>query len=169
MVRITAHAISLDRLVRAVRDPAAGAVVLFLGTTRNTNVGRRVVRLEYEAFAPMAENEMRALAAAAVERWPLCKTAMVHRIGRVPVGQTSVAIAVSAAHRGEAFVACHWLIDRLKEIVPIWKREHFQGGTVWVGAQQGGPEPPAPRRAAAGRRRGRPRARGRAGGRRRPR
>jgi molybdopterin synthase catalytic subunit len=153
MFEVTARPISVDRLLRTVRDPRAGAVVTFLGTTRNTNAGRKVVRLEYEAFASMAENEMRLLAVEAASRWPLCKTAMVHRTGRVPVGQASVAIAVSAGHRREAFAACHWLIDRLKEIVPIWKREHFAGGTVWIGPQQGGPEVPARRRAAAAGRR----------------
>jgi len=137
MVRISRTPLSLERLVRAVRDPAAGAVVTFLGTTRNQNAGRRVVRLEYEAYARMAVVEMRRLAAAARRRWRLRKTAIVHRIGVVPVGQASVGIAVSAAHRAEAFAACHWLIDRLKEIVPIWKREHFRGGQVWIGAQSG--------------------------------
>jgi molybdopterin synthase catalytic subunit len=141
--RIVRRPIAVDALVRAVRDPAAGAVVTFLGTTRNTNAGRRVVRLEYEAFASMAEREMRRLADEAKRRWPIRRVAMAHRIGRVPVGETSVAIAVSAGHRGEAFLACRWLIDRLKEIVPIWKREHFRGGVIWIGAQQGGP--PAPR------------------------
>jgi molybdopterin synthase catalytic subunit len=138
-------------LARAVRDPAAGATVTFVGTTRNQNAGRRVVRLEYEAYARMARREMRRLAEAAVRRWALRRVAMVHRVGVVPVGQASVAIAVSAGHRSEAFAACHWLIDRLKEIVPIWKREHFRGGQVWIGPQQGAPTPPL-RRAAAGRR-----------------
>src|SRR5262249_42629052 len=116
----------------------------------NVTAGRRVVRLEYEAFTSMAKSEMRALAAEAARRWPLCKTAMVHRTGRVPIGQTSVAIAVSAGHRGEAFDACRWLIDGLKEIVPIWKREHFQGGMIWIGPQQGGPDSaPHPRAASA--------------------
>jgi molybdopterin synthase catalytic subunit len=139
--RITRAPIVLDRLIQAVRDPAAGAIVTFIGTTRNRNAGRQVVRLEYEAYTRMAVREMRALGAEAVRRWPLGKVAMVHRIGLVPVGAASVAIAVSAAHRAEAFAACHWLIDRLKEIVPIWKREHFHGGQLWIGAQQGGPEP----------------------------
>jgi len=147
--RITRSPILLARLVRAVGDPAAGAVVTFLGTTRNENAGRRVVRLEYEAFTRMAEREMRALAAEAKRRWPLRKVAMAHRIGLVPVGQASVGIAVSAGHRAEAFAACHWLIDRLKEIVPIWKREHFRGGKVWIGAQQGGPRPRRAARRAA--------------------
>ena len=149
MFRITRAPIRLETLVRAVRDPAAGAVVTFLGTTRNENAGRRVVRLEYEAFATMARREMGELGAIAVRRWKLRRVAMVHRIGVVPVGQASVAIAVSAGHRSEAFAACHWLIDQLKEIVPIWKREHFRGGQVWIGAQQSAP----PRRRSAGRRR----------------
>jgi molybdopterin synthase catalytic subunit len=138
-------AIDPMRLLAAVGDPSAGASVLFLGTTRNENVGRRVVRLEYEAFAGMATKEMRKLATQARRRWPLTRVAMVHRIGVVPVGESSVGIAVSAGHRTEAFEACHWLIDRLKEIVPIWKKEHFRGGTVWIGEQQGGPPVPATR------------------------
>ena len=152
MFRITRAPIGLEGLHRAVRDPGAGALVTFLGTTRNQNAGRRVVRLEYEAFATMARREMRALATEAARRWPLRKVAMVHRIGLVPVGEASVGIAVSAGHRTEAFAACHWLIDRLKEIVPIWKREHFRGGQVWIGPQQS-----APRRAARAGRRARPR------------
>ena len=141
MFEITKRRIDLARLDRAVRDAKAGAVVTFVGTTRVENAGRRVRRLEYEAFAPMATKEMQKLAAQAKKRWPLRKVAMVHRIGVVPVGEASVAIAVSAGHRGEAFEACRWLIDRLKEIVPIWKKEHYRGGEVWIGAQQGGPAP----------------------------
>jgi molybdopterin synthase catalytic subunit len=145
--RIARTPIALDRLVRAVRDPGAGATVTFLGTTRNENAGRDVIRLEYEAYARMAAAEMRRLGEQAARRWPLRRVAIVHRIGVVPVGEASVGIAVSAGHRAEAFAACHWLIDRLKEIVPIWKREHFRGGQVWIGPQQGGPV--APRRTAA--------------------
>ncbi|HEV7733012.1 MAG TPA: molybdenum cofactor biosynthesis protein MoaE [Candidatus Binatia bacterium] len=145
MFEIIDDAIDPMRLLAAVGDPSAGASVLFLGTTRNENVGRRVVRLEYEAFAGMATKEMRKLATQARRRWPLTRVAMVHRIGVVPVGESSVGIAVSAGHRTEAFEACHWLIDRLKEIVPIWKKEHFRGGTVWIGEQQGGPPVPATR------------------------
>ena len=139
MFRIVRTPIVLERLVRAVRDPAAGAVVVFLGTTRNRNAGRRVVRLEYEAYGRMAAAEMRRLATEAERRWPIRKVAMAHRIGLVPIGQASVAIAVSAGHRAEAFAACRWLIDRLKAIVPIWKREHFRGGRVWIGPQSGTP------------------------------
>lgn len=139
--QITSEPIDLDALLRLVAHRGAGAVVTFLGTTRNENVGRRVQRLEYEAYGRMAAREMKKLAEDAAQRWPLKRVAMAHRIGVVPVGQASVAIVVSAGHRGEAFEACHWLIDRLKEIVPIWKKEHFQGGEVWIGAQQGGPKP----------------------------
>ena len=151
MIRITRSPIRVETLVRAARDPAAGAITVFLGTTRNENAGRRVTRLEYEAFASMAVREMRALARQAKQRWPVRRVAMAHRTGVVPIGDSSVAIAVSAPHRQEAFEACHWLIDRLKEIVPIWKKEHFRGGTVWIGAQQSAPEPPPRRRRAADR------------------
>ena len=139
MFRVTDVPIDLARLIRAVADPRAGAVVTFLGTTRSENDGRRVMRLEYEAFTAMAEREMRALGMEAARRWPLRKVAVAHRVGVVPVSEASVAIAVSAAHRAEAFAACHWLIDRLKETVPIWKKEHFRGGVVWIGASQGTP------------------------------
>jgi molybdopterin synthase catalytic subunit len=147
MFRVIRTPIAVERLLRAVRDPGAGAVVTFLGTTRNRNAGRSVIRLEYEAYTRMAEAEMRRLAAEAKRRWPIREVAMLHRLGVVPVGQASVGIAVSAGHRAEAFAACHWLIDRLKEIVPIWKREHFRGGRVWIGAQQGSPPPPKKRAA----------------------
>lgn len=148
MFRIVRRPIDLGVLLRAVRDRRAGAVVVFIGVTRNRNVGRRVVRLEYEAHPRMAVREMEALAAQATRRWRLCKVALVHRVGRVPVGQASVAIAAAAGHRPAAFAACRWLIDRLKEIVPIWKREHYRGGVTWIGSQQSGPR----RRRAARRR-----------------
>ncbi len=145
MFAITERPIDVAALLAAVRDPGAGAVCTFLGTTRGDNAGRRVRRLEYEAFASMATKEMRRLAAEAKRRWPVRRVAMVHRIGVVPVGEASVGIAVASAHRAEAFTACRWLIDRLKAIVPIWKKEHFQGGEVWIGAQGGGPPPRAVR------------------------
>jgi molybdopterin synthase catalytic subunit len=135
--RITTEPIDLGRLVAAVQDPAAGGIATFTGTTRDHNEGRRVTLLEYEAYPGMAEREMERIGAEAARRWPICKIAMVHRAGRVPVGEASVAIAVSAAHRDEAFAACRFAIDRLKEIVPIWKKEHFEGGEVWIGHQCG--------------------------------
>jgi len=152
VLRVGRGRISAERLVRAVRDPKAGAVVVFLGTTRVHNEGRRVVRLEYEAFAGMAEREMATLARQARRRWRLCRVAMVHRTGVVPVGQVSVGVAVSSGHRAEAFAAGRWLIDRLKKTVPIWKREHFRGGRVWIDTTPAGPRRVAARRVARRRR-----------------
>ncbi|HVA76469.1 MAG TPA: molybdopterin converting factor subunit 1 [Candidatus Binataceae bacterium] len=134
--------IDVAALERAASSPAAGAVVTFAGTTRQTNAGRQVTRLEYEAYEPMALSEMRKLAREAGKRWPIVRIAIAHRIGVVEIGETSVAIAVAAAHRGEAFDACRFAIDRLKEIVPIWKKEHFEGGEVWIGCQTSHPPEP---------------------------
>jgi molybdopterin synthase catalytic subunit len=135
MLRLTAEPIVIDELLAAVSDPKAGAVVLFIGTTRDNNEGRQVERLEYEAYAGMAEKELAKIAATARERWPIARIAIVHRTGVVPIGMASVAIAVSSAHRADAFEAARHTIDRLKEIVPIWKKEFFEGGAVWIGDQ----------------------------------
>lgn len=131
--------IDVAQLERAVADPHAGAIVTFAGTTRADNAGRKVIRLEYEAYESMALSEMRRLAREAGERWRIVRIAISHRIGLVDIGETSVAIAVSAAHRAEAFEACRFAIDRLKQIVPIWKKEHFEGGEVWIGCQTSHP------------------------------
>lgn len=138
-ITIGREPIDIAALEREVAGPAAGAVVSFTGTTRRDNAGRKVLRLEYEAYEPMALSEMRKLAAEAAKRWKLVRIAIAHRIGVVEIGETSVAIAVSAAHRGEAFEACRFAIDRLKETVPIWKKEHFEGGEVWIGCQTSHP------------------------------
>ncbi len=138
-VTIGREPIDAATLERAVADPAAGAVVTFVGTTRSENAGRRVIRLEYEAYEPMAVLEMRRLAREAGERSRIVKIAIAHRIGVVEIGETSVAIAVSAVHRAEAFEACRFAIDRIKEVVPIWKKEHFEGGEVWIGCQTSHP------------------------------
>ncbi|HTY55045.1 MAG TPA: molybdopterin converting factor subunit 1 [Candidatus Binataceae bacterium] len=133
--------IDVAALERAVADPGAGGAVTFVGSTRNENAGRGVIRLEYEAYEPMALREMRKLADEAGRRWKITRIAIAHRIGVVEIGEASVAIAVSAPHRGEAFAACRFAIDRLKEIVPIWKKEYFEGGEVWVGCQTSHPPP----------------------------
>lgn len=138
-IRIVREPVDVAALERAVADPAAGAVCTFAGTTRNENAGRRVIRLEYEAYEPMALLELRKLADEAGRRWRIVRIAITHRIGTVEIGETSVAIAVSAAHRAEAFEAARFTIDRLKQIVPIWKKEHFEGGEVWVGCQTSHP------------------------------
>lgn len=135
MIRLTAEPIVLDELLAAVADPKAGAVVVFIGMTRDNNEGRDVQRLEYEAYAGMAERELEKIAADARSRWPISRIAVVHRTGVVPIGMASVVIAVSSAHRGAAFEAARFTIDRLKEVVPIWKKEFFSGGAVWIGDQ----------------------------------
>jgi molybdopterin synthase catalytic subunit len=116
-----------------VTSPEAGAVVLFLGTTRAVTDGRETLRLDYEAYGEMAEAELRKLAEEARRRWPVVGCAIVHRLGTVPPAEPSVAVAVSTPHRQDAFEAGKWLIDTLKESVPIWKREHWaDGSTEWV-------------------------------------
>ncbi len=137
MFEITDQEIDAGAVSAGVSVPAAGAIATFLGITRDRNDGRRVIRLEYEAYAEMAIAEMRKIGAEAQRRWPIEKIAIVHRVGVVPIGAASVVIAVSAAHRRPAFEACHFAIDRLKEVVPIWKKEHFEGGEVWIGSQTG--------------------------------
>ena len=137
MYEIVSHPIDAAAVAAAVAHPGSGATVTFIGTTRDHNDGRRVTRLEYEAYPEMALAEMRKIGDAARQRWSIEGIAIVHRIGVVPLGEASVVIAVSAAHRRAAFEACHFAIDRLKEVVPIWKKEHFEGGEVWIGSQTG--------------------------------
>lgn len=139
MFEIVHGPIDVAAVSAAVAHPEAGAVVTFLGTTRNHNDGRRVIRLEYEAYVEMALGEMRKIGETARQRWPIEDIAIAHRIGIVPIGEASVAIAVSAGHRVAAFEACHFAIDELKRVVPIWKKEHFEGGEIWIGSQTGAP------------------------------
>jgi molybdopterin synthase catalytic subunit len=142
MYRVTTEPLSPTALADAVTVPEAGGVAVFLGVVRDNTAGRRVVALEYEAHAAMAEAKMKEIGEDLHRRWPTVRqVAMIHRVGRLAIGEASVIIAVSAAHRREAFEACHFAIDRLKETVPIWKREVFEDGSVWVGLQ--GESPPA--------------------------
>ncbi len=142
MFRIVEQLIDAAAVTQAVADPKAGAIATFLGVTRNHNDGRAVTGLEYEAYPDMAMREMERIGATARERWPIHAIAIVHRVGKVPIGEASVVIAVSSSHRRAAFEACHFAIDRLKEVVPIWKKEIFAGGEVWIGSQQGAPGKP---------------------------
>ena len=141
MFEIHESTIDVQQVTAAVAHPSAGAIATFIGTTRDHNDGRNVTCLEYEAYPAMAVTEMRRIGDTARERWPIQAIAIAHRIGVVPIGEASVVIAVSSAHRVAAFEACHFAIDRLKEVVPIWKKEHFDGGEVWIGSQKGKPFP----------------------------
>jgi molybdopterin synthase catalytic subunit len=136
--------LSVDALLAEVRHPGAGAVALFLGTVRDTNDGRAVTRLEYEAYGAMALAEMERIVREIEQSIPGARCALAHRIGALEVGETAVVCAVSAPHRPEAFAACRRLIDEVKARVPIWKREHGPDGPYWVGwedARCAHPEP----------------------------
>ena len=132
MFRITPEPLDALELMQAVGNDAAGAVSLFAGVVRNENLGRRVEFLEYDAYRPMAERKMREIADEVRARWPVTGIAMAHRTGRLRIGEASVIIAVSSPHRADAIKACHYAIDRLKAVVPVWKKEVFEGGEEWL-------------------------------------
>jgi molybdopterin synthase catalytic subunit len=134
-VEIVDTAIAAGEIVAAVKDGADGAVCVFDGIVRDNTRGRRTLYLDYEAYREMALEQMRGLAAEAVARFGVRDVAMVHRLGRLMVGETSVLIVVASAHRAAAFEACRWLIDSLKKTVPIWKRETFADGAVWAAGE----------------------------------
>ena len=125
--------LSLDEVVAAVSGPGRGGVVTFTGAIRDQSQGRTVDHLEYEAYGPMAEAVLAKICAEVEARWPGARAAVTHRTGHLQVGEVAVAIAVAAPHRAEAFAGCRHMIERLKEDVPIWKREVFTDGSEWVG------------------------------------
>jgi molybdopterin synthase catalytic subunit len=131
--RVTGEPLSLDAVVREVADDRAGAIATFSGTVRSESRGRSVVHLDYEAYAEMAEEVIAGLAAELEQRYELCAIAIHHRTGRVEIGEPSVVIAVSAPHRHDALAACKEAIDTLKETVPLWKKEVYEGGEEWIG------------------------------------
>lgn len=133
MIRLTSEPIDYHALTEAVRRPGCGGVVLFLGTVRDLTGDQVTVALDYEAYRPMAERKLAELEAETRARWPVGEVALVHRLGHLTVGEVSVAVAVSCPHRAEAFDACRYAIDRLKQIVPVWKKEtRADGHTDWV-------------------------------------
>ena len=132
LFEVTADPLHPQPLIDHVRKDESGAVAVFLGVVRDNSRGRRVLHLEYDAYPEMATSVMRGIAEDAMERWPLTDVAIQHRTGRLEIGETSLLIAVSSSHRAEAFAACHHLVDRFKESVPIWKKEVWEGGEVWI-------------------------------------
>lgn len=137
MVKLTREPIDTSALIDAAQSPEAGAVVLFLGVSRRLTDGRETTQLTYDAYETMAVKELQSLEAQARERWPLVECSIVHRLGAVPLGEASVAVAVACPRRREAFEAGQWLIDTLKARAPIWKQEHWADGqTEWVHPQQ---------------------------------
>jgi molybdopterin converting factor subunit 1 len=137
-VLITGDPLDPEPFTRHVTTDEDGAIVTFLGVSRDHNAGRRVEYLEYEAYRPMADEQINAIIGEMKARWEIGRVAVAHRTGRVDVGETSMVVAVGAPHRKPAFEAALYFVDRLKEIVPIWKKEFFKGGEVWIGETPGG-------------------------------
>jgi molybdopterin synthase catalytic subunit len=133
MIQLTHQPIDTEKLVASVRTPEAGAVVLFLGIAREHTQGRRTQSLDYEAYGEMAARQLAKLESEACRRWPIARCAIVHRLGHLELAETSVGVAVSTPHRQDAFEAAKWLIDAIKRVVPIWKKENWADGTSeWV-------------------------------------
>jgi molybdopterin synthase catalytic subunit len=132
MIRIVSQTIDKNSVIDAVADPGAGALVTFDGRVRNQARGKRVVSLFYEAYEEMALRQMEEIQSEALTQWPHSKIAIVHRVGHLEIGESSIFLAVSSAHRREAFEACQFLIDTIKVRVPIWKKELYEDGEVWV-------------------------------------
>jgi molybdopterin converting factor subunit 1 len=132
VVALTREPIDRDALIRRLQQPGDGAVVVFDGVVRDNTRGRRTLFLDYEAYEEMAVAQMDKLAREAASRFPIDRIGVVHRLGRLEIGESSIVIVVTSAHRGAAFEACRWLIDTLKRTVPVWKKEHFADGAVWT-------------------------------------
>jgi len=133
-INITEQPLNMQECINRVMSPECGGIDVFIGTVRNVTKGKAVVRLEFEAYESMAMKEMEKIAAEMKTKWPVHKIVMHHRVGVLQVGEVPVIIAVSAAHRDAAFDACRYAIDTLKQRVPIWKKEVFEDGEVWVAA-----------------------------------
>ncbi|UOQ53906.1 molybdenum cofactor biosynthesis protein MoaE [Hymenobacter cellulosivorans] len=134
-IHLTDQPIDVAAVLASVQDDGAGAVNTFIGTVRNQSTGRRVVRLDYEAYDAMAIRQMEHVAAQALEKWPMLRqVAVTHRKGRLDIGDVAVVVAVSTPHRADSFAACQYIIDTIKQVVPIWKKEEYEDGSVWVAA-----------------------------------
>lgn len=134
MIQLTTETIDVQAVINTCEAQTAGAINVFIGTVRDHSAGKKVIKLEYEAYDKMAVAKMEWLATEARKRWPIEAVAMVHRKGLLQIGEVAVVVAVATPHRKDAFEACQWLIDTLKEIVPIWKKETYVDGQVWVAA-----------------------------------
>lgn len=128
--------ISIDTVIQKVVYPHAGAVNTFIGTVRELTKGKRTLHLEYEAYVPMAEKQLQQIGQEIDEQWPQARTAITHRVGRLEISDVAVVIAVSSPHRADAFEASRYAIERIKEIVPIWKKEYWEDGSAWIGDQK---------------------------------
>ncbi|HTI43536.1 MAG TPA: molybdenum cofactor biosynthesis protein MoaE [Vicinamibacterales bacterium] len=144
-VAVTSEPLDADALMALVGAEGDGAVVTFAGLVRDHNQGRRVQFLEYEAYEPLAVRALQRIVDEAKELWPSARLATHHRVGRLEIGEASILIAAASPHRADAFAACRYTIERVKQIVPIWKHEHFDGGDVWLEGATADPEDVAAR------------------------
>ena len=135
MIEITRNIIDHIPIIESVRKNTNGAVVTFLGTTRLTSQGKKVLYLEYESYKPMAIKKLNEIVGEVTAKWDIRDIAIVHRIGHLNISDVSLTVAVSSPHRKESFEACGYIVDRIKETVPIWKKEVFEDGETWVGCQ----------------------------------
>ena len=135
MFKIVKEEINLNELIKYVSDQRAGAITTFLGVTRGESDGKRVLYLDYDAYPEMAVKKMKEIGSEIKGKWDVLKIAIVHRVGRLKIGEASVGIAISTPHRKEGFKACKYAIDRIKEITPIWKKEVWEGGEEWKGGK----------------------------------
>ncbi|MFN3560640.1 MAG: molybdenum cofactor biosynthesis protein MoaE [Chloroherpetonaceae bacterium] len=134
MITISDKPLDVQSVIEAVQTHEAGAINVFIGTVRNQTAQKNVVGLDYEAFETMAIKKMHEIAEEAKAKFPVLKVAIAHRVGKLKLGEIAVVIAVATPHRAESFAACKFIIDTLKEVVPIWKKEIFEDGDVWVSA-----------------------------------
>jgi len=144
-VAVTSDPLDSDALAALIDAKGDGAVVTFAGLVRDHNQGRHVQFLEYEAYEPLAVRALQRIVDEARELWPGARIAVHHRVGRLDIGEASIVIAAASAHRRDAFAACRYTIERVKQIVPIWKREHFDGGEVWLEGATADPDDQAAR------------------------
>lgn len=145
LTAVTSETLDLTALARAVGRPGDGAVATFLGLVRDHNQGRQVTHLDYEAYEPLAVRALDRILSEASGQWPSVRLAIHHRTGRLAIGEASVVIAAASPHRADAFAACRYAIERIKQIVPIWKHEHFEGGDVWIEGATADPDDTAAR------------------------
>jgi len=145
---VTPDTLDATRIASLVVSATCGALTTFVGLVRNHNAGRRVLWLDYEAYGPLAVSTFARIGEESAARWPSVQLAIHHRIGRIEIGEASVVIAAASAHRDDAFRACRYAIERVKQIAPVWKHEHFEGGEVWIEGSTADPEDEAAREAA---------------------
>jgi molybdopterin synthase catalytic subunit len=145
---ITADPLNAEAIVAAVSVPRCGAVATFIGLVRDHNAGRRVEWLDYEAYPALAVKTFERIGSEASTRWPAVALAIHHRVGRIAIGEASVVIAAASAHRADAFAACRYAIERVKQIAPVWKHEHFEGGDVWIEGATADPDDESAKQAA---------------------